>query len=61
MMYGILAEELSRILNNGFIKYNSKLFAWKDQERLAAYIMELRRLGAYYVLTNAKHKSIVMC
>lgn len=45
-------------VKNGFIKYNNKLFAWQDQERLAAYIIELRWRGAYYILTNAKHKSI---
>jgi DNA adenine methylase len=45
-------------IKNGFIKYNEKLFSWSDQERLVAFIEKIRRRGAYYILTNAKHESI---
>ncbi|GGC46428.1 site-specific DNA-methyltransferase (adenine-specific) [Brevibacterium sediminis] len=44
--------------NNGFVKYNDKLFQFVDQERLSAGIDEIRSKGAYYVLTNAAHESI---
>jgi DNA adenine methylase len=44
--------------NNGFIKYNQKLFRFEDQERLSALIDEIRRRGAYYILANAAHPSI---
>jgi DNA adenine methylase len=44
--------------NNGFIKYNDKLFSFSDQHRLSAAIDVIRRAGAYYVLTNAAHQSI---
>lgn len=44
--------------NNGFVKYNQKIFAWKDQERLSNYIKEISGRGAYYIMTNAAHKSI---
>ncbi len=44
--------------NNGFIKYNKKIFAWKDQERLCAFVEEIKRKGAYFILTNAAHSSI---
>jgi DNA adenine methylase len=44
--------------NNGFIKYNQKLFRFEDQERLSTLIDEIRRRGAYYILANAAHPSI---
>lgn len=44
--------------NNGFIKYNQKLFSFEDQTRLSLVIDKIRERGAYYVLTNAAHDSI---
>lgn len=44
--------------NNGFIKYNQKLFRFEDQERLSTLIDEIRQRGAYYILANAAHPSI---
>lgn len=44
--------------NNGFIEYNSKLFSWEDQERLARMALEIDRAGAYFILSNAAHISI---
>lgn len=45
-------------IKNGFIKYNEKLFLWQDQERLALYIEEIKKIGAFYLMTNAKHESV---
>ncbi|MBF0274336.1 MAG: Dam family site-specific DNA-(adenine-N6)-methyltransferase [Nitrospinae bacterium] len=43
---------------NGFIKYNKKLFSLSDQYRLKDVISSICKVGAFYVLTNAAHKTI---
>ena len=44
--------------NNGFIKYNQKIFQWNDQQRLAELVREIISRKAHYILTNAAHSSI---
>lgn len=44
--------------NNGFIKYNQRLFSFADQARLSKVVDIVRDRGAYYLLTNAAHESI---
>lgn len=43
---------------NGFVKYNQKIFSWRDQFRLKRYVEELIELNAHFILTNAAHSSI---
>ena len=44
--------------NNGFVKYNEKLFSFKDQLQLCEFIKEIRDRGAYYILSNAHHPEV---
>lgn len=43
---------------NGFIEYNQHLFSLEDQIRLSKCIDHIREVGAYYLLSNAKHETI---
>ena len=43
---------------NGFIEYNKNLFSLNDQYRLNDYINEIKNRRAFYILTNAAHKTI---
>jgi len=44
--------------DNGFIKYNSRLFSLDDQRRLSELLDFVRDRGAYYLMTNAAHPTI---
>jgi DNA adenine methylase len=44
--------------NNGFIKYNEKLFSWGDQERLRDAVLRAQKRGAKVLVSNADHKSV---
>ncbi|MEZ4945621.1 MAG: Dam family site-specific DNA-(adenine-N6)-methyltransferase [Cyclobacteriaceae bacterium] len=44
--------------HNGFVKYNQKIFEWKDQIRLREYIEILKERKVNIILTNAAHQSI---
>lgn len=44
---------------NGFIKYNQKLFSLEDQYRLNDLITYIKKVEAYYILTNAAHEKII--
>ena len=44
--------------NNGFIKYNEKIFSWDDQIRLKNCLKKAQERGAYIFVTNACHRPI---
>ena len=44
--------------NNGFLKYNEKIFSWDDQRRLCNCVKMAKERGAQIILTNADHKSV---
>jgi len=44
--------------NNGFIKYNAKIFSWEDQLRLARVARQLVAKGCSVLVSNADHLSI---
>jgi len=44
--------------NNGFVKYNSKIFSWDDQIRLSAVAKSLVKRGCRVIVSNADHDSI---
>ncbi len=45
--------------NNGFLKYNEKLFGWNDQVRLRNSLIRAKNRGAKILVTNASHTSIL--
>lgn len=45
--------------NNGFVKYNEKVFSWKDQERLSELSSDLRKRGVNIMISNAAHDDII--
>ena len=44
--------------NNGFLKYNAKIFSWDDQIRLAGVARRLTNRGVHVIVSNANHPSI---
>jgi DNA adenine methylase len=45
--------------NNGFVKYNEKIFSWADQERLLNCAIRAYNKGVTVIISNAAHKSIL--
>ncbi len=44
--------------NNGFIKYNERIFSWADQVRLAGLAEKLQLRGCTVIVSNADHPSV---
>lgn len=45
--------------NNGFLKYNAKIFSWQDQIRLSKTAIKLAKKGCSILVSNADHPSIL--
>jgi DNA adenine methylase len=46
-------------INNGFRKYNKRLFSWDDQERLADVATDLAGRGVNVFVSNASHVDVL--
>lgn len=44
--------------NNGFVKYNEKIFSWEDQVRLAQHARRLAERGCFILVSNADHPTV---
>jgi DNA adenine methylase len=44
--------------NNGFLKYNARIFSWGDQVRLSKLAESLASRGCQVIVSNANHPSI---
>lgn len=45
--------------NNGFLKYNARLFSWEDQKRLSISLHEASRKGVFILISNADQASVI--
>jgi DNA adenine methylase len=45
--------------NNGFRRYNERIFSWRDQLDLAQKLNKLAAGGAQVVVSNAFHKEVI--
>jgi DNA adenine methylase len=45
--------------NNGFVRYNEKLFAWADQERLAENAAAAALRASFVCVSNLWHKDVL--
>lgn len=45
--------------NNGFIRYNERLFSWSDQERLAKACRSARRRGVFVIVSGLQHHDVL--
>jgi DNA adenine methylase len=46
-------------VNNGFIRYNEKLFSWEDQVRLARACKHAARRGVFVVVSGIWHEALL--
>lgn len=45
--------------NNGFLRYNERLFSWTDQLRLAAWVTTFAQRGGSVIVSNAAHREVM--
>ncbi len=45
--------------NNGFLRYNDKLFSWEDQKRLAKVSSRIARRGVFIVISGIWHEDLL--
>jgi DNA adenine methylase len=45
--------------NNGFLRYNERLFSWADQERLGKCALTLADRGVHVLVSNADYPAVI--
>ena len=43
---------------NGFVKYNERIFSWEDQKKLRNALVAFHKRGGLFLMSNANHHSI---
>jgi site-specific DNA-adenine methylase len=52
-------QAIENLISKHALRYNSRLFSWEDQIRLAALVTRLAEVGAHILVSNADYPSVI--